>query len=527
MAGGIFTIFGRVNLTDLFDEWESEEVSDEYKEPSSGWLLKHAYVFSNNVCVLLFENAPEKENAYYRVLCYRGENENFELIKKIRFRETDSFRVDAISINQDVSALFVCRSNEKVSRDIYYNELNGGKLGICGKDELIEAIKNQSECRFAVVDGMSVIFISAPDGGYLMEFEDSDPYDFYLKVACDDEDEVDDDDGNDNDDGDEDGDVDDDDDGDEDDDGENIDEEVNGVSESRVQVEKTKDTVKKTAMDELNDLIGLDSIKATIRQIVAFTKVRKMAKEQGRKVEGINLNLSFLGNPGTAKTTVARLFARIMKENGVLSKGDLIEVGRSDLVAKYTGQTAIKVKSVFKKAAGNVLFIDEAYSLVDGWENGYGDEAIATIVQEMENNREDMIVIFAGYPDRMENFLSRNPGLRSRVPFSVKFGDYSADELTAIAKSEAARRGYEIGSGAERKIHDICASAVKSEEFGNGRFSRNLVEVAIMRSAFRTVNSVPSGSDLKAYFTLEPCDFAAPDNMKKEGKTRTIGFNAA
>ena len=262
-------------------------------------------------------------------------------------------------------------------------------------------------------------------------------------------------------------------------------------------------------------------------QITAFARLQKLAKEQGKKIDGINLNLSFLGNPGTAKTTVARLFAQIMKENGILSKGNLIEVGRSDLVAKYVGQTAIKVKEIFKKAKGNVLFIDEAYSLVDSWENEYGDEAIATIVQEMENSRDDMIVIFAGYPDKMEQFLSRNPGLRSRVPFTVEFKDYSADELTEIAKMEAERRGYSVSPAAEGKIHDICVAAMNGEEFGNGRFSRNLVEAAMMKSASRVMGTGVTETDLSTCFRLESCDFTLPDNLKKEKKARVIGFSAA
>lgn len=197
----------------------------------------------------------------------------------------------------------------------------------------------------------------------------------------------------------------------------------------------------------------------------------------------VDLNLAFTGNPGTAKTTAARIFARVMKENGILSKGDLLEVGRAAVVAKYVGQTAIKVKELFAKAKGNVLFIDEAYSLVDEWENSYGDEAIATIVQEMENHRDDVIVIFAGYPDKMQAFLSRNPGLRSRVPFVIEFDDYTAEELTEIAKKEIEQMGYTIEPAAEEKVLEICRDAIGSEDCGNGRFSRNLVDAALMRAA--------------------------------------------
>ena len=503
-----FSIFGKVNLAELFDEWAQEKICDEYRDPSTGWQLKHCCVYENDVCALLFENTSEEETTYYRALFCRGEGEDFCLIKKVRFRETDSFRVDAIGINRDITALFVCRSKENGDTEMYYSLPDNSELSFNGMKEIISAVQKQSRCRFSVVDDMTVMFIETPDGIWF-DRAGSDPYDFLGKLPN----------GNKN-----------------EDKCENSEDEENNEDKAENEEDDAKSGVHlkgsdraagKAAMDELNELIGLDNIKETIGQITAFAKLQKMAKKQGRKVAGINLNLSFLGNPGTAKTTVARLFARIMKENGILSKGELIEVGRSDLVAKYVGQTAIKVKGVFKRAAGNVLFIDEAYSLVDSWGNGYGDEAIAAIVQEMENNREDMVVIFAGYPDKMEEFLSRNPGLRSRVPFVVKFKDYSADELTEIAKLEAARRGYKIGEGVEEKIRGICASAMKTEEFGNGRFSRNLVEAAIMRSASRTMLSVSTLSDPEAYFTLESCDFAAPDNIKKEEQTRIIGFGAA
>ena len=156
------------------------------------------------------------------------------------------------------------------------------------------------------------------------------------------------------------------------------------------------------------------------------------------------LNMEFIGNPGTAKTTVARITAGILHEIGLLPTSELVEVGRADLVAKYTGQTADKVKEVFQKAKGKLLFIDEAYALTDCWENSYGDEAISTIVQEMENNREDTVVIFAGYPDKMNEFFSRNPGLRSRVPFTIRFSDYSAEEMAQIVEAEAKKRGFSL-----------------------------------------------------------------------------------
>ena len=176
---------------------------------------------------------------------------------------------------------------------------------------------------------------------------------------------------------------------------------------------------KGSAVDELARMIGLSEAKRIIQQALDFYKAQKLFREKGFPTERPAMHMIFTGNPGTAKTTVARLFARIMKDNNLLSAGDLLEVGRADLVGKYVGWTAQIVKQKFKAAKGSVLFIDEAYSLVEEKDGLYGDEAINTIVQEMENNREDMVVIFAGYPDKMEVFLQKNPGLRSRIAFHV------------------------------------------------------------------------------------------------------------
>ena len=508
--GSAFSVFGRVDLGQIYEEWREETDLEAYREPTEGWDLKYGYVFMTGVCALLFENASREDETYYRVLLFRGEGEGFGLFKKVRFRESAPFRVLAIGIDWDLNALLVRRAGGEVRRDIYCTGIGEQKVDVGDFENLLNIVVPQSDMGFVLADGMNVLFIRMPAGSAL-ERGPEDPHDLLCFEECEETEEF----------------VCDSDGFEDEDEDQDEDREENGdETECQAEARRQAEGPGKSASDELHEMIGLDGIKEKIDQIVAFARLRKMAKEQGRKVEGINLNLSFLGNPGTAKTTVARLFARIMKENGVLSKGELVEVGRADLVAKYTGQTAIKVKGVFDKAQGSVLFIDEAYSLIDGWENEFGDEAIATIVQEMENRREDMIVIFAGYPDKMEQFLSRNPGLRSRVPFLFRFEDYSADELTAIAKSEAARRGYAVTGAAERKIREICESATKTEEFGNGRFSRNLVEAAIMRAASRAMGAA-AGGDLNAFFTLEESDFAAPDNLKKKEKKRTIGFDVA
>ena len=197
----------------------------------------------------------------------------------------------------------------------------------------------------------------------------------------------------------------------------------------------------------------------------------------------------FTGNPGTAKTSVARLFAQIMKDNDVLAQGRLIECGRADLVGRYVGWTAPTIKNKFKEAEGSVLFIDEAYSLVDDRNGSYGDEAINTIVQEMENHREDVVVIFAGYPDKMEEFLNKNPGLRSRIAYHVPFDDYNVDELCSIADLISKKKGLILAEDAREKLHDVFSNALKNSDFGNGRYVRNVIEKAKMAQASRLVAS--------------------------------------
>ena len=243
--------------------------------------------------------------------------------------------------------------------------------------------------------------------------------------------------------------------------------------------------------EELNELIGLTEVKEQVKRIAAYAKMKK-AMPEGCNLN-TTLNMQFTGNPGTAKTTVARILAGILYDIGILSKNDVVEVGRADLVGKYVGHTADLVKSVFKKAKGKMLFIDEAYSLVDDNNNSFGDEAINTIVQEMENHRKETIVVFAGYPDKMEEFFSRNPGLKSRVPFTINFNDYSAEELTEIVEFEAKKIGFSINSEAQDKILNICKAAAGKAELGNGRFCRNLVEDAVLNYAVRVFGDDAEG----------------------------------
>lgn len=281
---------------------------------------------------------------------------------------------------------------------------------------------------------------------------------------------------------------------------------------------------KGSAYDELSEMIGLDEAKKIINKALNYYKAQKVFKEKGMKSKNPAMHMVFTGNPGSAKTSVARLFARILKENKVMSKGHMIEVGRAELVGRFVGWTAPIIKNKFAEAKGGVLFIDEAYSLVDSSES-YGDEAINTIVQEMENNREDVVVIFAGYPKEMEQFINKNPGLRSRIAFHVPFADYNPEELCDIAQLMAKKDEITLTSDALDKMHGIFETVCDCEDFGNGRFVRNILEDARMSQASRLVAMDFDEVKTKDIKTLEACDIEMPANYKeKEDKPSAIGF---
>jgi AAA+ superfamily predicted ATPase len=277
------------------------------------------------------------------------------------------------------------------------------------------------------------------------------------------------------------------------------------------------------ALEELMRMVGLDTAKQTIQKALNHYKMQKLYEERGIKQNNPAMHMIFTGNPGTAKTTVARLFARIMKENKLLSKGHLVEVGRGDLVAKFVGWTAQTVQAKFKEAMGGILFIDEAYSLVEDERFGFGTEAINTIVQEMENYRGEMVVIFAGYPDKMEQFLQKNPGMRSRIAFHVPFADYNPKELCNIAKLISEDGGMRLDEGAFEKLETVFSTACQRHDFGNGRYVRNLFEQAKMNQATRLLKKNFDDITTEDILTITADDIILPEISPKTEKRR-IGF---
>ena len=241
---------------------------------------------------------------------------------------------------------------------------------------------------------------------------------------------------------------------------------------------------------ELDEIVGLEEIKAYIKALQNHIRMQEIRKAQGMKTSEISKHMIFTGNPGTGKTTIARLLSRYMKAIGALTQGQLVEVTRADLVAQYVGQTAPLTMSVIKSAIGGVLFIDEAYSLYRGKDDSFGLECIDTIVKAMEDNRDNLIVILAGYSKEMEVFLESNSGLKSRFPNTIHFPDYTGEELRKIAVIQAKGKGYVIEEGALGPLEEFFdkVQSINAAEAGNGRLARNVVEDAILKQSGRVVN---------------------------------------
>lgn len=240
--------------------------------------------------------------------------------------------------------------------------------------------------------------------------------------------------------------------------------------------------------NELDSLVGLNNFKELVVEIKAFVSINKKRKENNLTTEPLVFHMIFSGNPGTGKTTVARILGRLFCNLQVLSKGHVVEVERADLVGEFVGQTAQKVKTKTEEALGGILFIDEAYSLARGGEKDFGKEAIDTLVKTMEDHKNEFILILAGYKREMEYFLTSNPGLRSRFPIHLDFNDYTFDELMKIAEIMAKKRQYEITLEGKRKLFNIIVhNQIKNqnEKFGNAREVRNIIEKAIRKQALR------------------------------------------
>jgi len=265
-----------------------------------------------------------------------------------------------------------------------------------------------------------------------------------------------------------------------------------GPEEKKADTQAGKQEEKEPTLDELlselDSLIGLDGVKREVRSLINLIKVRKLRKEHDLKVMDMSFHMVFTGNPGTGKTTVARLVAKIYKQLGFLSKGQLIETDRSGLVAGYVGQTAGKVTEVVNSALGGILFIDEAYALArKGMDNDFGREAIDTLVKLMEDNRDDLVVIVAGYTDEMHDFLTSNPGLISRFNKYIDFPDYTDDELMAILAMNAKKQGYTIADEANAIVRKMLETMTVGErmDFGNARGMRNTLEKLVQEQANR------------------------------------------
>ena len=256
----------------------------------------------------------------------------------------------------------------------------------------------------------------------------------------------------------------------------------------------------KSSIDELNELIGLSETKKEITTLSNYIQMKLKRDEMGMKSPNLSLHCVFTGNPGTGKTTVARILAGIYKDMGLLKKGHLVETDRSGLIAEYVGQTAVKTNKKIDEALDGVLFIDEAYSLVQGAKEDYGPEAISTLLKRMEDDRDRLVVIVAGYTKEMEDFINSNPGLQSRFNRYIHFTDYTAEELYDIFCLQMKKNEYTISEEASNRLKMILADALahKEKDFGNARFVRNLFEKVIEHQANRLANEPNMTKELLA-----------------------------
>lgn len=279
-------------------------------------------------------------------------------------------------------------------------------------------------------------------------------------------------------------------------------------------------------IQDLNKLIGLDNVKKFILELYAFLEIQKRRSKENLATEPMVLHMIFKGNPGTGKTTVARIFGKLFKELGILHKGHMVEVERADLVGEYIGHTAQRTREQIKKALGGVLFIDEAYSLARGGEKDFGKEAIDVLVKAMEDHKDNLILILAGYKDEMDSFLQTNPGLRSRLPLHIDFPDYTVNELLEIAKAMAEEREYYFSAEAYNELEKILRrkAFLGQCKSGNARLVRNILEKSIRLQAARLITQkiitredllVLKRDDIKDIEEIYVSDY---DNREEKGK---------
>lgn len=274
---------------------------------------------------------------------------------------------------------------------------------------------------------------------------------------------------------------------------------IQGICKQTDEAEEDTRTLQ-DLLEELSALVGLEKVKNKVQDLIVYQKVQKMRQEKNLYSSRNTLHLAFIGNPGTGKTTVARIVGRIYKQIGLLSKGHFVEVSRTDLIAGYQGQTALKVKKVIEQARGGVLFIDEAYSITENDNSdSYGRECLTELTKALEDYREDLVVIVAGYTEPMNKFFESNPGLKSRFNTFIEFDDYSPNELDNILYYMCNKNDYTLDEEAKEKIHLYFKqqTSAKEKNFANARLVRNIYDDLIMNHAKRVVNTVnPTSSEL-------------------------------
>ncbi len=276
-----------------------------------------------------------------------------------------------------------------------------------------------------------------------------------------------------------------------------------------------------TAMGPLDRFVGLRELRSTVEEICAYAAVQKARGAMSLNAAATAQHMLFTGRPGTGKTSVAREMGRMLRELRVLSQGHLVEVERADLVGEYVGHTAQRTRAVLGQAQGGILFVDEAYSLGRGGERDFGREAVDTMVKAMEDVKDDLVVILAGYPDEMQRFLSLNPGLRSRLPISLDFPDFSDAELLEIARQMTCDRDYRMTQGACEAFCRWMERERRRPEFANARTVRNLVERAMRRQALRLVRS--GGGRRDALMQLTADDFFDPTAQAPGAQSPYLG----